>query len=261
MYIRLGIGGYSKRSQAASERFAARHGLALHQVDLDAHAQTPAGGDGNRAASRQDERRLDDQRSGDPDPLALAARELVREVASRLRPEADSIEDARDPCFAVAAVAHAVDHEPLGHDVADPHAWVERGERILEDDLHVLAQPLGTPAVLARDLLALEPDLAACGRHQADQRPPQGRLAAARLAHEADRFAGGDLEVDTIDRVNLGDDALEDALADRKVGLQVADLDQRFRAHTVTFWPTVARRPPSQSQQADSWASTFRSGG
>jgi len=32
MYIRLGIGGYSKRSQEASERFAARHGLTLHQV-------------------------------------------------------------------------------------------------------------------------------------------------------------------------------------------------------------------------------------
>jgi uncharacterized protein (TIGR00269 family) len=34
MYIRLGIGGYSKRSQEASERFAARRGLTLHQVDL-----------------------------------------------------------------------------------------------------------------------------------------------------------------------------------------------------------------------------------
>jgi len=34
MYIRLGIGGYSRRSQEASERFAAKHGLTLHQVDL-----------------------------------------------------------------------------------------------------------------------------------------------------------------------------------------------------------------------------------
>src|SRR5438093_4288452 len=36
MYIRLGIGDYSRRSQAKSEAFAARHGLKLHQVDLDA---------------------------------------------------------------------------------------------------------------------------------------------------------------------------------------------------------------------------------
>ena len=34
MYIRLGIGGYSVRSQEKSEAFAAKHGLTLHQVDL-----------------------------------------------------------------------------------------------------------------------------------------------------------------------------------------------------------------------------------
>jgi tRNA-5-methyluridine54 2-sulfurtransferase len=35
MYIRLGIGDYSRRSQAKSEAFAAKHGLTLHQVDLE----------------------------------------------------------------------------------------------------------------------------------------------------------------------------------------------------------------------------------
>jgi uncharacterized protein (TIGR00269 family) len=35
MYIRLGIGDYSRRSQAKSEAFAERHGLMLHQVDLE----------------------------------------------------------------------------------------------------------------------------------------------------------------------------------------------------------------------------------
>src|SRR3982074_1839216 len=34
MYIRLGIGDYSRRSQEKSEAFADRHGLRLHQVDL-----------------------------------------------------------------------------------------------------------------------------------------------------------------------------------------------------------------------------------
>ena len=36
MYIRLGIGDYSNRSQAKAEGFAERHGLTLHQVDLEA---------------------------------------------------------------------------------------------------------------------------------------------------------------------------------------------------------------------------------
>lgn len=35
MYIRLGIAGYSRRSQAKCEAFAERHGLVLHQVDLE----------------------------------------------------------------------------------------------------------------------------------------------------------------------------------------------------------------------------------
>jgi uncharacterized protein (TIGR00269 family) len=34
MYIRLGIGDYSRRSQAKAEAFAAKHGLTLQQVDL-----------------------------------------------------------------------------------------------------------------------------------------------------------------------------------------------------------------------------------
>jgi uncharacterized protein (TIGR00269 family) len=41
MYVRLGIGDYSRRSQEKSEAFAARHGLTLHQVDLkDDHGFT-----------------------------------------------------------------------------------------------------------------------------------------------------------------------------------------------------------------------------
>ena len=35
MYIRLGIADYSRRSQEKSEAFAAKHGLRLHQVDLE----------------------------------------------------------------------------------------------------------------------------------------------------------------------------------------------------------------------------------
>ena len=35
MYVRLGIGDYSRRSQEKTEAFAARHGLTLHQVDLE----------------------------------------------------------------------------------------------------------------------------------------------------------------------------------------------------------------------------------
>jgi uncharacterized protein (TIGR00269 family) len=40
MYIRLGIADYSRRSQAKSEAFAEKHGLKLHQVDLESEGFT-----------------------------------------------------------------------------------------------------------------------------------------------------------------------------------------------------------------------------
>src|SRR5438445_7792686 len=99
-----------------------------------------------------------------------------------VRSQADAGQDVGDPLAAVAATADAVDGEPLANDVADPHARVERAEGILEDDLHLSAEALRPVAIAGREWLAVEGDLAAGGRHQAQQGEAECRLAAAGLA-------------------------------------------------------------------------------
>ena len=107
--------------------------------------------------------------------------------------------------------------EGLADDVADGHPRVERRVRILEDDLHLPADLAHLAALEARDVAAVEEDLARRGLRQLDQRARQGRLAAARLADEAERLSGLDGQVDAVDGVDLSDGALEDPGADREV--------------------------------------------
>ena len=64
--------------------------------------------------------------------------------------EPDQAQQLPHPVVRVApavtvAVAGAVDPQRLGHDPAHRHARVERGVRVLEDDLEVPAQPSHLP--------------------------------------------------------------------------------------------------------------------
>src|SRR3954468_6239072 len=82
------------------------------------------------------------------------------------------------PLDALALTApDTVDDQPFLDDLADRHAWIERGERVLEDDLHALPQRPHLLAILAIDALAVEEDLAALIGNQADQRLSERRLA------------------------------------------------------------------------------------
>ena len=93
-------------------------------------------------------------------------------------------------------------------------ARVERGEGVLEDDLH--APPIGLQGVAleGRDVRAVEDDPAGGGVDEPQQQPADGRLAAARLAHETERLAARDLEVDAVHGAHLGHGALQDARSD-----------------------------------------------
>ena len=103
-----------------------------------------------------DQLRVERERARDPDPLPLAAGELVRVAVREARVEADDVEQLADPGGPVAAAADPVHDQRLADDVADRHPRVERRVRVLEDDLHVAPR---TPEILAperRQLRALE---------------------------------------------------------------------------------------------------------
>src|SRR5439155_24557369 len=106
----------------------------------------------------------------------------------------------------------------------------------------------------------------------------QRRLAAPRLADEAERLAWPDVEVHIVDRLDVADHALQKATPDREVLLDPADFQERLvsilagerwagnrgcahdspaRVERTEVW----RRPPSHSQQAAVWPPTSNSGG
>ena len=125
----------------------------------------------------------------------------------------------------------------LRDDVLHSPAGVEARVRILEDHLHAapcraLRRPVDR-TVTCHDG-AVEFDRAARRRIQPDDEPRDRRFAAARFAHQAERFAGGDREADAVDgfqqRPRL---ALEDAIEPRRRNVEgprdVPQLQQRFR--------------------------------
>ena len=123
--------------------------------------------------------------------------------------------------------AEAVDAQALADAVADRGPRVEAGVRVLEDDLHPPAVRLEGGALERRELDAVELDRARRRLDEAQEQPPDRRLAAARLADQPEGLAAADVEADAVDRLDGGDRPLQHPAADREVLDEVADLDQR----------------------------------
>ena len=141
----------------------------------------------------QDHARLDGQRAGDRDALALPARELVRVLLRDLvgRHETDAREQLAHAAVDRAARADAVDQQRPRDVVVDALDRIERRERILEDHLDVRAvveQRLAPP--LVADVVAIEHDLAVGRRVEPREQARDGALAAAALADERGHATG-----------------------------------------------------------------------
>ena len=194
----------------------------LHQVDdlrLDRHVER------RHRFVGDDERRLEDERARDADALALTAGKLVRVAIDEVRVEADDAHDLLDALVGFPTAREAKVPQWFAHDVADGHAWVERRVRILKDHLHVLPQPAELLASQVREVGAFEVNVAGGGRQEANDDAPERRLAAPRLADQAERLPGRDGEIDAIDGVD--DAASEQAATRREVLDQLLDPHQR----------------------------------
>ena len=125
------------------------------------------------------------------------------------------MEQFGDPFLLVAACRQAVDAERLADDVAGGHARIERGERVLEHDLH--RAPVRTQLGLAElgDVAAIELDAAAGRLDQPQHAARHRRLAAAGFADQPERFAGADRKADAIHGMHGADAAAQDAAAHR----------------------------------------------
>ena len=147
---------------------------------------------------------LERERAGDADALALAAGELVRKVvapgraAARRAPSASATSSRRS-----RRRADAVDVERRADDVAHALARIERGERILEDDLHA---PRDRRAARVRpkprDVRALEARSARCRLDAGPSARGRSSTCRSRISPtSAERLAAAEREADAVDRL------------------------------------------------------------
>src|SRR5215211_2400555 len=173
----------------------------LHQVDdlrLDRDVKCRDGLVGH------DKIRVDSEGPGNPDPLPLAARELVWVAVSVFPTKAHRLEQLVHPVQALLlAFGQTMYVYTLGNDVADDHARVQGGLGVLEDHLHLAVERLALIALRLVDVLALEEHLAARRLVEPDQHPSCGRLATTGLADQTERLALVDLQLDSVDRLQV----------------------------------------------------------
>ena len=171
-----------------------------------------------------DQLRVDRERAGDADPLPLAAGELVREAVVVLGVEADDLEQLLD-----AALDLGVGADPCtssGSPMMKPTRL--RGFSEAYGSWKIIIISRRTGRISARESLVMSRPsktiAAACRLEQLHDAAGERRLAAARLADDAERLARLESEADAVDRLHRGDLLLEDDPArDREVLLDVVD--------------------------------------
>src|SRR5262249_53484874 len=143
------------------------------------------------------------------DPLALPPRELVRVAMPERGRQPDRGQQLADPLSDLAGGRALVKADRLGYLAVYALHRVERVHRALEHERHVAPANeahagLGSSADVDRLFLSRRtqrdsPGLGQRGGQELQQRQRRRRLAAPRLAGEAERLAALEREVDPID--------------------------------------------------------------
>jgi hypothetical protein len=152
----------------------------------------------------------------------------VRVAAGGVARQPNGLEELAHAQVRLAPVREPVGAERLADDPADAMPRVERRERVLEDHLHAAPQRPQLPVAELGDVSPVEDDAAVSRLVEPQDRPADGRLAAAGLADETERLPATDRQRHVVDGADVADVAVEDEPAlDREVLLQVLQLDER----------------------------------
>jgi len=173
------------------------------------------------------EARVEGQSAGHTDALPLASGEFMGIAVQIARVEAHLFERLDHFFQPLLPVAQPMDHQPFLDDAADGHTGIERAERVLKDDLHVASQAAQDRASGGAHVQPIEQHAPGRGQQQSQDGPAGSGLAAARLAHQAERFAPADLKADVVHRAHMPHHTRKQPPAHGKVLLEVFDLQQR----------------------------------
>ena len=174
---------------------------------------------------------------------ARAAGKLVREAVSVFAVQTDGRKQLGYALLTALRVVHVVDDHALFNDRTDGHARIERGIRVLEDDLRFFGERKAVFLVGKIDRPAVVNQLALRRLINAHQGAAQRGFAAAALANEAQRFAAVNIEVDILYRVQHA------TAADFKVFADVFGANQHFVRHSSSPLSAAHGQSGCSSQQ------------
>ena len=170
--------------------------IEVQDLGLDGHVQ---GGHGFVA---DDELGVHGQSPGDADALAASAVELVGVGVDQAMGQAHGVHQVQHPHEALVAVRDELGQEDGFLDgFRDGLAGVERGERVLEDDLHFPAHVAHFIHAELAYVRAVEGDLAVGGLDEAQDGATHGGLAAAGFADDPERASFLDGETHIVHRL------------------------------------------------------------
>jgi len=141
-----------------------------------------------------------------------------------VRAQPHQLQQSDDLVSQVLTVARQVmNDERLADDAADRMAGVERGERVLEDDLHLAPQGPQRGALERRHVGAGEVDLAVRAVDQPHDAAAGGGFPAPGFADQPECLSGMDVKAHTIDGMDAIDLAGQHAALDREVLFEIAN--------------------------------------
>jgi len=143
-------------------------------------------------------------------------------------PQAHAADQFVDAPVRGGALRHAACPQAFHDRLAHRHARMQRGIGILEHDLHLAAQQAHLAGRHLVEVAAVEQHLAAGLAHQVEDHAAKRRLARTGFAHQPQRLAAPDLEVDAIDGAHFvaAEGQRQSSMPDKNLG-EAANLDQR----------------------------------
>ena len=160
--------------------------------------------------------------------LLLAAAELVRIPVLEVGVEAHRLQELLDTVLHLVVLNDPVNPDRFGDCLSDGLPRVERGGRVLEYNLHLLAERAYFALLELRKVGTLERDCAARRLLELEDRIAERRLTAPALSHESKRLALTYGQVDAVDRahdVAAGAQPEDDPLRPNlEVGLEALDI-------------------------------------
>ena len=158
--------------------------------------------EGRRRLVAHQEPGLEQQRARDDDALKLAAGALSRQALDEGIVESDLPQHVGHAPKPLLVRSDAMLRERRREARPDPHAGIERRERVLEDELHRGAKPPELLPVQRREVPARDGDGAAVRRQQSQQHPGERALAAAGFPDETHHLASANSEADSVERAH-----------------------------------------------------------